>query len=95
MSEVLKTIKSKTELSKASPEIIKAVQQCLRIKADGIYGNQTKAAFTNFKKAHNLGEPEWLGITTINRLLEQSKQLITEAQVETIFERQITVDCIG
>lgn len=89
--QILKTIKTKIELSKAPPEILKAVQECLRIKADGIYGEQTKTAFTNFKKAHNLGKLDWLGVTTVNRLLSQFDQLITEAQAEAIFERQITV----
>lgn len=89
--EILKAIKTKIELSKASPEVLKAVQQCLKIKADGIYGEQTRVAFTNFKKAHNLGEPEWLGVTTVERLLSQFKELVTESQAEAIFERQITV----
>lgn len=90
MPNVLEAINTQIKLSEASPEIIKAVQQCLKIKSDGICGAQTMTAFHLFKKLHNLGEPDWLGSTTAKYLLKSSVQIISERQAETIFNKQVT-----
>lgn len=86
----LESIVTPVLLKDASLEIIKAVQKCLKIKVDGICGVQTILAFYKFKKAHNLGEADWLGGTTAKYLLQTDTQLISERQAETIFGKQIT-----
>jgi putative chitinase len=91
MPNVLKTINTQIKLSEASPEIIKAVQQCLNITVDGICGVQTLLSFYGFKKRYSLAEPDYLGATTAKKLLEIStSKIVTEGQAETIFGRQIT-----
>lgn len=91
MSEILKSVSAPIKLSQASREVVEAVQQCLGISADGICGVQTLLAFNAFKKKHNLGEPNYLGTTTIKYLLESLNPLITEKQAETIFNTQISI----
>lgn len=90
MSAILQAITAPIRLDKAPPEVIREVQRCLRIKIDGICGKQTITAYYNFKIACSLGELDWLGETTIKRLLIHSQQLITEQQAEVIFNKQIT-----
>lgn len=55
-----------------SPELIKEIQQCLKVDADGIVGNITKQAFTDFKSDNHLQFPLILGVTTAKELLEES-----------------------
>lgn len=87
---VLKSITTQIKLSEANKEIVAAVQECLGISVDGICGVQTILNFHAFKKRHNLAELNYLGATTVERLLEFSKPLITKQQAEVIFNKQIT-----
>lgn len=52
-------------------ELIKEIQRCLRINADGIVGNITKQAFQDFKSDNYLQFPLILGVTTAKELLEE------------------------
>ncbi|MGL4618726.1 MAG: lysozyme [Chroococcidiopsis sp.] len=70
MSSVLDKIQAPIKLTEASPEIIKAVQNAIGAKVDGICGVETILKFNAFKKAHSLGEPDYLGATTAKKLLE-------------------------
>ena len=76
---ILETIGTPVLLVNASKEIIKAVQQRLGVEVDGLVGAETLLAFYNFKKAHHLGEPNYLGSTTAKKLLE--KRLIKPIDV--------------
>ena len=71
MANILETITAPVKLVEASPEIVKAVQQRLGVAVDGEVGAETLTAFYNFKKANNLGEPDYLGPTTAKKLLEK------------------------
>lgn len=87
---ILQAVTVPIRLDQASPEVVKEVQRCLRIKVDGICGQQTMTAFYNFKIARSLGQLDWLGETTIAHLLAYSQQLISKQQAEVIFNKQIT-----
>lgn len=87
---ILKLVTTQIKLSQASKEIIAAVQECLGIPIDGICGVKTLLHFYAFKKNHNLADPDYLGATTAQALLDSIKVLITEKQAETIFNNQIT-----
>jgi hypothetical protein len=54
-----------------SVELIKDIQISLKIKVDGIIGNQTLEAFKAFKEANYLEFPYILGIKTAEELLEE------------------------
>lgn len=84
------SVTTQVKLSKSSSFVIAAVQECLGISVDGICGVQTVFAFHAFKRKHNLGEPDYLGSTTVKYLLSFLKPLITEYGAETIFKGQIT-----
>lgn len=66
----LETITNPVKLVEASPELIKAVQQCLNVTVDGIPGPITMDAFRRFKQQCFLTDPDWLGPTTAKKLLE-------------------------
>lgn len=70
MSSVLETITAPVKLTEATPAIIKAVQSAIGAKVDGVCGVETILKFNAFKKAHSLGEPDYLGVTTAKKLLE-------------------------
>lgn len=88
--KLLEKLETTYKLSEAPTDVIKEVQQCLKIKVDGICGVETLLNFYKFKRKYNLAEPDFLGATTAKCLIDNLKFLITENQAETIFGRQIT-----
>ena len=72
----LLTIKDTTHIKDLSSEQIKELQELLEEhghdvgEIDGIYGNNTLFAFNQFKKKHQLTHPNFIGITTVQHLLD-------------------------
>ena len=69
MPNILETITIPIKLSKASPEIVFAVQECLGIKADGICDVETILTFYGLKKRHNLNNPDYLDSVSVRKLM--------------------------
>lgn len=91
MTNVLEKITSPILLSKASPEIIKEIQQILGVQADGICGIKTLTAFYDFKASYHLAEPNILGSTTAKKLLEAAKNKTPVTPADHI--RLIIAEC--
>ena len=78
MSEILSSITHLVKLVNSPPEVVKAVQtELVRLRylttnkeIDGIPGNRTVKAFSQFKKDNFLGELDTLGPTTAEKLLQ-------------------------
>lgn len=81
----LESVVTAVELSKASPEIVRATQtELVRLKylpgareIDGIPGPRTMAAFRQFKRDNHLGEIDFLGPTTVKHLLDAAPKLLS------------------
>ncbi|MFM2062351.1 MAG: hypothetical protein RLZZ507_2021 [Cyanobacteriota bacterium] len=57
-------------ITDAHPDLIKEIQEILKIEVDGIVGPLTKQAFAEFKEFNQLQYPLGLGVTTAKELLE-------------------------
>lgn len=78
MSKILSSIRESVKLVEAPPEIVRASQvELVRLRylssdkeIDSIPGSRTLKAFEQFKKDNFLGEPDVLGPTTAQKLLQ-------------------------
>ncbi|MBK1989377.1 hypothetical protein A0J48_017860 [Sphaerospermopsis aphanizomenoides BCCUSP55] len=57
-------------ITDATPDLIKEIQEILKIEVDGVVGPITKQAFAEFKEDNKLEFPLGLGVTTAKQLLE-------------------------
>lgn len=55
-------------------DLIKEIQQCLRIDVDGIVGGETLGALADFKSREHLASPTLIGKTTARELLEEREE---------------------
>lgn len=70
LSEFIKLKPPAIFITDAHPDLVKEIQEILKIEADGIVGPLTKQAYTEFKEDNNLQYPLGLGVTTAQQLLE-------------------------
>lgn len=70
LESFIKSNSSAISILDISPELVKEIQTLLKIEADGIAGEFTKQAFSEFKTDSNLEYPLILGVTTAKELLE-------------------------
>ncbi|TAF02204.1 MAG: hypothetical protein EAZ77_19220 [Nostocales cyanobacterium] len=69
LSEFVKLNPPAIFITDANSDLIKEIQQILKIEADGVVGPLTKQAFTEFKEDNKLEFPLGLGVTTAQELL--------------------------
>lgn len=87
---ILKGFKGRTAIAQASPIVARAVQyELARIglyqgAIDGIAGTQTLAAFRKFKQQNHLSEPEILGKTTAEKLLQAKSFVVPKTKDDHI-----------
>ncbi|WP_066376719.1 D-Ala-D-Ala carboxypeptidase family metallohydrolase [Anabaena sp. CA = ATCC 33047] len=70
LSEFIQATAPTISIIDCSPELIKEIQEILKIEVDGIVGPITKQAFADFKEDNQLEFPLLLGVTTAKELLE-------------------------
>lgn len=70
LSEFIQAKAPAISITDGSPELIKEIQEILKIEVDGVVGAITKQAFTEFKEDNKLEFPLLLGVTTAKELLE-------------------------
>lgn len=77
MKELKRFIEEKQEatlITKLPKELVVEIQRLLKIETDGIVGENTKAAFEDFKKQKNLEYPLALGVSTAKELVELGEE---------------------
>lgn len=88
-------LNSTKHISELTNEEIRELQTALsklgyKLSIDGIYGEETKRVFTEFKKDNKLSYPELIGVTTINflknALKPKEKREINQAGLDLIKE---------
>jgi hypothetical protein len=70
LSEFVKLNPPAIFITDAHPDLVKEIQEILKIEADGIVGPLTKQAFSEFKEENKLEFPLGLGVTTVKELLD-------------------------
>ncbi|MEA5577940.1 D-Ala-D-Ala carboxypeptidase family metallohydrolase [Anabaena sp. UHCC 0451] len=70
LSEFVKLNPPAIFITDANPDLVKEIQQLLKIEVDGVVGPLTKQAFSEFKQDNKLAYPLGLGVTTAKELLE-------------------------
>lgn len=70
LSEFIQANTPTISITDCSLELIKEIQEILKIEVDGIVGSITKQAFADFKEDNQLEFPLLLGVTTAKELLE-------------------------
>lgn len=77
MKELNRFIEEKraaTLITELPRELVTEIQKLLKIEIDGVVGEETKAAFEDFKKQKNLEYPLALGVTTAKELVELGEE---------------------
>ncbi|MBD2502749.1 D-Ala-D-Ala carboxypeptidase family metallohydrolase [Anabaena azotica] len=74
LSEFIQANAPTISIIDGSPELIKEIQEILKIEVDGIVGSITKQAFADFKEDNQLKFPLLLGVTTAKELLDVKDQ---------------------
>lgn len=92
--QILKDLKSSYPLSEIPSDLLKEVQGCLYFggyltpeQIDGIYGIKTQTAFNTFKKDVWLQDPDILGYSTAQKLLELVDKRLGTKEAQTTPDR--------
>lgn len=70
LSEFIQANAPTISITDCSSELIKEIQEILKIEVDGIVGPITEQGFADFKEYNKLQYPSLLGVTTAKELLE-------------------------
>lgn len=97
MMKNLIRIDTTKELKKLSKIEIYELQVALKqlnytIAVDGIYGNQTKTVFNQFKKDNKLTHPDVIGITTVNFILKNLEKKENNSEFTFLITPQLIND---
>lgn len=79
-------------ITDAHPDLVKEIQQLLKIEADGKVGPITKQAFSEFKALQQLEYPLGLGVSTAKELLELKDKEETAGDKEETNTSEIKVN---
>ncbi len=82
LSEFIEANAPSLSITDCSPELVKEIQELLKIAVDGIVGPITKQAFTDFKEDNQLEYPLFLGVTTAKQLLTLKGKEETASEID-------------